>query len=191
MQLHYTFPTGIVTDSNVDLARQLLPHAKKALKNPSYISSDHLGYMSTYQVKDLAKLPEFDPFVQYITATTREFIHQLGYRINIDPKRFNVVANCMKYGDYHEKHPHPMSLVSGVFYLQAPEGSAPIRVFDPRTFRNFLLFKTEEPKPTNVGSIEFKPKEGELILFESWLEHAVPKNESKKERIALVFNYSS
>jgi hypothetical protein len=191
MQLHYTFPTGIITDSNVELAKKLLPHAKKALKNPAYISAEHLGYTSTYKVKDLAKLPEFAPFVDYITSATREFITLLGYNIEIDPRRFNVVANCMKENEYHEKHPHPMSLVSGAFYLQAPEGSAPIRVFDPRPFRNFLLFKSKEPKPTNVGSIELIPKEGELVLFESWLEHAVPKNKSKKDRIALVFNYSS
>jgi uncharacterized protein (TIGR02466 family) len=34
-----------------------------------------------------------------------------------------------------------------------------------------------------------QPQEGHLVLFESWLRHEVPANQSDKERISISFNY--
>ena len=181
-----------MTDTNLELASQILPFTKKVLKDPQYSDNAALGYNSTYAKADnLSKLEEFQPVIDYFAACGERFINELGYKFRFNRERIFLVASSMREGDYHERHPHPMSMISGVFYLQAPEGSSPIRIHDPREFQKILQFSITEPKPTNLRTIEFEAKAGELILFESWLEHSVPKNKSKKDRIALVFNYST
>jgi uncharacterized protein (TIGR02466 family) len=37
---------------------------------------------------------------------------------------------------------------------------------------------------------EIPAEEGRFILFESWLRHEVPPNQSKKQRISISFNYA-
>jgi hypothetical protein len=41
---------------------------------------------------------------------------------------------------------------------------------------------------TNWERVHFVPEEGLLLIWESWLDHEVPKNNSKNGRITMVFN---
>ena len=35
----------------------------------------------------------------------------------------------------------------------------------------------------------FDPKEGSVLLFESWLRHEVEPNRAKQDRVSISFNY--
>jgi len=37
--------------------------------------------------------------------------------------------------------------------------------------------------------VQLNPKNGRLVLFESWVKHEVPPNLSSQERIRISFNY--
>ena len=101
-------------------------------------------------------------------------------------------VNVMPAGAAHSLHLHPLSVVSGTFYLAVPKGSSPIKFEDPRLDR----FMAQPPRSPNAPQamqpfVTLQPREGDLILFESWLRHEVPplKSGVRGERISVSFNY--
>ena len=63
------------------------------------------------------------------------------------------------------------AIISGVFYLKVPDGSAN------------LFFKCGKDK-----DLEMQSKTGKMFLFPSKLDHYVPENKSSDTRISLAFN---
>ena len=52
-----------------------------------------------------------------------------------------------------------------------------------------IEFPLKKPTVWNANGISQNVKEGDLILFPSWIPHSVNRNETKnKERISLSFN---
>ena len=99
-------------------------------------------------------------------------------------------VNVMPKGTAHSMHLHPLSVVSGTFYVSVPKGSSPIKFEDPRLDR----FMAQPPR-TAVSKLQpfvtLEPKEGEVILFESWLRHEVARidDKVKTDRVSVSFNY--
>eukprot|EP00051_Salpingoeca_urceolata_P018759 m.266296 g.266296 ORF g.266296 m.266296 type:complete len:280 (+) comp19274_c0_seq5:196-1035(+) len=77
----------------------------------------------------------------------------------------------------HSVHTHPDNMVSGVYYLQVPEDAGPIVFEDPRG-----------GLPPFDDTEVIHPKEGDLILFPSWLRHKVEPTPGAEPRISLAFN---
>lgn len=99
-------------------------------------------------------------------------------------------VNMMPAGAHHGMHLHTLSVVSGSFYVALPKGSSPIKFEDPR------LDKFMAQPPRRAGSEyqpfqELEPRVGEVILFESWLRHEVPRlgKAVKEARVSVSFNY--
>jgi len=90
--------------------------------------------------------------------------------------------NMMPKNCYHAFHLHPNSVVSGTYYLSLPKGASPLRVEDPRT----AFFMATPPR---LIQFDLRPKEGEVVLFESWLKHEVPPHQSSQSRLSVSFNY--
>ncbi len=99
-------------------------------------------------------------------------------------------VNVMPAGAAHSLHLHPLSVVSGTFYVATPKGSSPIKFEDPRMDK-FMAQppRTMKSKLQPFASIE--PCEGEIVLFESWLRHEVPRmvKTVKQDRVSVSFNY--
>jgi uncharacterized protein (TIGR02466 family) len=91
--------------------------------------------------------------------------------------------NIMPMQTYHALHLHPHSIISGTYYVSCPKGSVSLKLEDPR-----MPYYMNAPA-RNVF-YEVNPKPGHFILFESWLRHEVPPNQSKQPRISLSFNFS-
>jgi uncharacterized protein (TIGR02466 family) len=72
--------------------------------------------------------------------------------------------------------------VSGTYYVKVPKGSGPLRIEDPRAG----LFMACPPRKIQRDLI---PREGEVILFESWMKHEVPPHGCEESRISISFNY--
>ena len=101
-----------------------------------------------------------------------------------------VWVNINGYKDYNLIHNHGNSLLSGVFYVEVPEHSGKITFINPSQ-RIDLYDNHIEPgyTPYNSAKWGFIPKENELFLFPSWLNHYVEPNLNKKQkRISIAFN---
>jgi uncharacterized protein (TIGR02466 family) len=94
--------------------------------------------------------------------------------------------NYTETNQYHHKHQHPNSLVSGVFYINCDEKFDKIKFFNDG-------YKTIKPeiKNWNIWNSEswwFSVKTGDIILFPSSLTHMVETKEGTNTRISLAFN---
>jgi uncharacterized protein (TIGR02466 family) len=100
-------------------------------------------------------------------------------------------VNIVPRGVAHGLHLHPLSTLSGTFYVQAPGGCPGLKFEDPRLDRMMAA-----PPRQRGASRENQPwltlpvQAGQLVMFESWLRHEVPPNTAPGERISISFNYS-
>ena len=98
-------------------------------------------------------------------------------------------VNNSKPDQFHPKHKHPNSVISGVMFLDENNNAnlPPIRFH--RTLEMFALdFKFDELNEFNASAREFDPMQGILMLFPSLLEHDVDKNTSDQVRTSISFN---
>jgi uncharacterized protein (TIGR02466 family) len=94
--------------------------------------------------------------------------------------------NYTETNQYHHKHEHPNSLVSGVFYVNCHEEFDKIKFF-----RSGYQTIKPEIKDWNLYNSEtwwFTVKTGDIILFPSSLTHMVENKEGTNTRISLAFN---
>jgi len=104
-------------------------------------------------------------------------------------------ANVNHRGDYHSPHNHGWSYLSGTYYVRVPEqpagaaapGAPPaaISFYDPRAAVNMLavgdeaLAQREHP---------VRPGAGNLLLWNSFVNHSVHPNLAEVTRISISFN---
>jgi uncharacterized protein (TIGR02466 family) len=89
----------------------------------------------------------------------------------------------------HSLHLHPLSTISGTYYVQVPRGSPGIKFEDPRLDR-FMAAPPRRADAAAQGWVTVAAQPGAVVLFESWLRHEVVPNPSQQERVSVSFNYS-
>lgn len=100
-------------------------------------------------------------------------------------------VNMMSGAVTHGLHLHPLSFISGTYYVRVPKGAAAIKFEDPRLDRLMAAPpKRDDLPPRERLHYSVKPKAGEVVLFESWLRHEVPPSFTVQERISISFNYA-
>ena len=97
--------------------------------------------------------------------------------------------NKNKPGESHPPHAHQNSYLSGVLYISClPNDHI---VFNNRLYRmcNDMKFPIKRTTIWNSAGAIVNVKEGDLIIFPSWVPHYVDVNETKDvDRISLSFN---
>jgi len=125
----------------------------------------------------------------------REFVEDsmLEYFKSIHAPKFDVSlyltqswANYTQKGQFHHKHAHPNSIVSGVFYPQADK--AVDRIYFYKNDYEQIEVPVAEYNPYNNKSWWFDVGAGDLILFPSGLTHMVQMKEDDNTRISIAFN---
>ena len=150
------------------------------------------GFTSYASANELQKhSPTFYQLEQEINKHVKTFAKQLDFDLGRIPLKMTTCwVNVMPENTHHGIHIHPLSIISGTFYVDLPKSASPIRFEDPR-LTNFMAAppKLLSPKNSDPLVVDFFAEAGDLILFESWLRHEVPINRSKKPRISISFNY--
>jgi uncharacterized protein (TIGR02466 family) len=100
-------------------------------------------------------------------------------------------VNIMPHGVGHSLHLHPLSSVSGTYYVQVPAGSPGIKFEDPRLDR-FMAAPPRKSscKKCNRHWVTLAAAAGQVVLFESWLRHEVTANTHRQERVSISFNFN-
>jgi len=99
--------------------------------------------------------------------------------------------NIMPRHVVHSLHLHPLSTISGTYYVRTPRGSPGIKFEDPRLDR-FMASppRRADCRPENRPWVTVPAAAGTVVLFESWLRHEVPPNPVAAERISVSFNFN-
>jgi uncharacterized protein (TIGR02466 family) len=100
-------------------------------------------------------------------------------------------VNIMPPSAAHSLHLHPLSFISGTYYVVTPRGCPGLKFEDPRLDR-FMAAPPKIPgaRRENQMHITYPAEAGHVILFESWLRHEVAANRIEEERISISFNFN-
>jgi hypothetical protein len=150
-------------------------------------SSARLSHTRTLQPGESPLLVEV---AARVTPRIAEFGALLfGERLGWSVKEMWV--NFLDTGGHQAMHNHANSFVSGIVYL-TPTHASSRTVFMKSPGGTDFAFKNDHAGittgPFNADQwISPEPHPGDLVLFPSWLMHAVPHNEGGR-RITLAFN---
>jgi len=103
----------------------------------------------------------------------------------------NYWYNINKSQNYNLPHFHTRSILSGVLYLKCPVDSSSIIFKNPMglLIASFIHPYTDFELTPQISPVySYKPREGDLVIFPSWIEHAVDEGYYEGERISLAFN---
>ncbi len=151
------------------------------------------GYTSYGSLAQLHRLSStFAALERAMAPHVRRFVRELAYDMR---GRALVMTDCwvnvMPARTVHSLHLHPLSFISGTYYVQTPPGSPALKFEDPRLSKMMAVPPRQAKAAKAMRSfVEFPAEAGTLILFESWLRHEVPPGEIDGERVSISFNYA-
>jgi uncharacterized protein (TIGR02466 family) len=143
------------------------------------------GFTSYGSANRLHKIsPTFAALEQKLVPHVRAFCRKLD--LNLPSAKLAMTdcwANIMPTGVVHGLHLHPLSTISGTYYVQVPADAPGLKFEDPRIDRMMAA-------PHRHAWVLVPAHEGEFVLFESWLRHEVPANPARVKRVSISFNFN-
>ena len=97
-------------------------------------------------------------------------------------------ANMNAHGAAHGMHGHPNNFLSGVYYVQTGEGADTINFHDPRSQTDIIKPPVTGLTAENTDQVVVNVKNGNLLVFPSWLAHSVDASRGDDTRISISFN---
>jgi uncharacterized protein (TIGR02466 family) len=148
------------------------------------------SYSSAHRMHRLS--PSFAALQRLLDRHVARFARELEFDLaGRELAMTDCWVNIMGRGAAHSLHLHPLSTLSGTYYVAMPRGAPGLKFEDPRMER----FMAAPPRSSAAGRsnrawVSLPAQAGQLLLFESWLRHEVAPNPSAAERISISFNYS-
>ncbi len=150
------------------------------------------GYTSYGSMTDLhLRYPHFEDLAKAIGRHAQKFARHLDMDLQGGSLRMSSCwVNIMPANTVHSLHLHPLSVISGTYYVKVPKDASSIKFEDPRLSSMMAAPpKLEGMRPRNQQFVTLQPKAGQVALWESWLRHEVPSNRSEEDRISISFNF--
>ena len=142
------------------------------------------GYQSNFLNGSIPMLNEL--FVNIIHHS-----NEMAKLIGLKPTKLSDVwININGYKDSNLSHIHSHCVLSGVYYVKAPEKCGDLVLCNPASHMSYDWYdETLEGFNGYTASRDVMPAyEGCLYMFPSWLEHYVSPNMSQDKRISISFN---
>ncbi|MDE3083633.1 MAG: hypothetical protein KGJ37_00245, partial [Verrucomicrobiota bacterium] len=149
------------------------------------------GYTSYGSMAQLQKFSStFAGLGKKLAGHVRKFARALEF--DLRARKIHMTdcwVNIMPARTTHSLHLHPLSFISGTYYVETPRGCPGLKFEDPRLDR-FMAAPPRRPDAhaKNRIHVTYPAEAGHVILFESWLRHEVPPNPLEAERISVSFN---
>jgi uncharacterized protein (TIGR02466 family) len=152
----------------------------------------YTGYTSYASLNDLPKRdPAFGELARILTRHAAAFTRDCGFDLNRKPRLDSLWVNLLKSGGRHSGHIHPHSIVSGTLYVEVPPGAGAIRFEDPRLPLMMAAPPRHEEAVEELRTfVAVEPRDGLLLMWESWLRHEVLPGNGRGERLSISFNFA-
>jgi uncharacterized protein (TIGR02466 family) len=150
------------------------------------------GYTSYGSMTDLhRRYPHFEELARAIDKHARKFVRALDMDLQDGSLSMSTCwVNIMPTNTVHSLHLHPLSVLSGTYYVDVPRGASSIKFEDPRLASMMAAPpKLAEARERNQQFVKLQPVAGHVLLWESWLRHEVPPNAADEDRVSVSFNY--
>ncbi len=151
------------------------------------------GYTSYGSV---TRMQRFSPTFAALERKLERHVRSFARRLDFDLTSRTIAmtdcwVNIMPRLMAHPGHLHPLSTISGTYYVRVPRGSPGIKFEDPRLERMMAAPPSlAHARPENRRWHVQDAVAGHVVLFESWLRHEVAANTAASERISISFNYN-
>ena len=188
------YPASSVRALNRQLLRESLQlrHDDRAGRvwSARHYPGGYTSYNSHCQLQRSS--PTFARLERYLVRHVRRFAAALDF--DLRGRRLQMTdcwVNIMRRRVVHGLHLHPLSTISGTYYVRVPRGSAGLKFEDPRLERYMAAPpRRVRARLANRLWVTVPARAGRIVLFESWLRHEVPPNPGTAERVSVSFNYS-
>ena len=181
MNINGLFPIPIgMTNIGRDLTKKELKFIKdQSTYNNQGNTTSNDNYI--FESKELAEIflfcqSQLEQFAQEVYAPKH----------NVEVYITQSWANYTKPGQYHHRHRHPNSFISGVFYVNADKEKD--KIFFYKDGYNTIDLPPSDWNQWNSKSWWFEAETGGLLLFPSSLEHMVQCVTAEEDRISIAFN---
>ena len=133
--------------------------------------------------------PEFVKLMSEVQKSANIYHDKLQFKKEYKQELCNIWININGKGHSNEFHVHPMSAISGTFYLK--DSIFPIKFKHP--YEEIAPYYwdgkyIETYNALNAGQWSITPKKNTIIMFPPWLYHKVMMNEKEADRISIAFN---
>lgn len=140
------------------------------------------------KIYNLINEPVFLPILSDIEKNV------LSYANNYGVNQGKIISkeawiNLSKPGDYQEFHSHALSHFSIAYYVKVPENSGEIIFRSPRCQQDMFPLPVSGNNINNITEYPIKPKNNMLLIFRSYFEHMVEKNQSFSDRVSISGNF--
>ena len=192
-QIYKLFPTPVFhfrvenyQKLNTELENYILNLRKKDEKgqkksNAGGWHSHNFDLNNDNTAKKFAKI--FEEFYKKV------IINEMGWKYDSNKVKMDAMWSIInKKGSFNIQHNHANAYLSSAYYVRHPEKSGSIKFFDPREQKNIRYPKIKKYTDLSAVIIEKDPKEGDLLIFPSYLYHSVGENLSEDDRIIVSFN---
>jgi uncharacterized protein (TIGR02466 family) len=181
MLINNLFPTPV---AGFELGRNLSEVEREYLFNLE--TRPNTGNTTSLETNVLGQ-PKLCSLAEFLNSSLQEYFN-LVYAPKYDTNLCITQSwvNYTKPGQFHHKHAHSNSLISGVFYIQASKEIDKLHFFNEPyqqitiTPKDFNLY--------NSNSWWLAAVTGTLYLFPSSLTHMVEQVKGEDTRISLSFN---
>ena len=177
---------------NAELAKTCLSISREDRAGQRWSKAHgYRGYTSYASLNDLPlRAPVFADLQKHLDANVKAFARALDFE-NCKLALDSLWINVMERGCVHTGHIHPHSAISGTYYVAIPKGGSAIKFEDPRLA---MMMAAPAKKPDaardNRPFVTVEPRQGTVLLWESFLRHEVPQNGARGQRISVSFNYA-
>ena len=192
----YAAPLGL--PGGLELNRRLLRESLRLRHDDragrAWSARNYPGGYTSYN--SLCRLQQISPTFARLAHALNRHVQRYARALDFDlrGRRLEMTdcwLNIMRRQVVHSLHLHPLSTISGTYYVRTPRGCAGLKFEDPRLER----FMAAPPRKTSARAhnrlwVTVPAQAGRVVLFESWLRHEVPPNPSAAERVSISFNYS-
>jgi len=181
VEIQALFPTPVF---KFDLGRQFNIKELNYFNNIDYVPNLNNFSSADSYVLDNKSLKDIKTFIE-------ECIKKVVEEVVLYDEEANFCVtqswlNKTSVGQQHHKHNHSNSILSGCLYVKALDGRDKIEFYKEGyeqikiTSKGYNVF--------NSSSWWIPVKTGQLIIFPSYLTHAVPAISGEEDRISLAFN---
>lgn len=184
MQINQLFPIPI---GFFDLGRDCTPQELEFIHSLS--QKPNMGN-TTSENNYLLRCPEMSSLQKFFNNSAAEYFKEIySPKYDVEIYVTQCWANYTKSLQYHHKHRHPNSFLSGVFYVDTDSSLDRIYFGNDRLTSNTIKITTENWNLYNSESWWFEAVKNRLIMFPSSLEHWVDAAQrDDRTRVSLSFN---
>ena len=190
------FPSIVFAGINDVIDRNAIKQIAQAWRNkePELAGNSNEGGWHGRSIENIDLLPpNLQQVFNVMVIELDKAVEYCRSRVGFPPLKLqNFWININGPGAYHTLHNHQDAMLSGVFYIDIPtENMGDLQFYRGDDAQYYIPDNLSTYNTITSTMATYPPKPGMVVIFPSWVKHAVKQNRSDAERIAISFNYGA